>query len=78
MLTLGLDTTAGTASAAILSDEKLLCEYTLNSGNTHSQTLLPMIENMLGHRFVCLRCGAGLLYRRAHRCGYSERIGGAI
>ncbi len=48
MLTLGLDTTAGTASAAILSDEKLLCEYTLNSGNTHSQTLLPMIENMLG------------------------------
>ena len=48
MLTLGLDTMAGTASAAILSDEKLLCEYTLNSGNTHSQTLLPMIENMLG------------------------------
>lgn len=48
MLTLGLDTTAGTASAAILSNEKLLCEYTLNSGNTHSQTLLPMIENMLG------------------------------
>ncbi len=48
MLTLGLDTTAGTASAAILADEKLLCEYTLNSGNTHSQTLLPMIENMLG------------------------------
>lgn len=48
VLTLGLDTTAGTASAAVLSDEKLLCEYTLNSGNTHSQTLLPMIENMLG------------------------------
>lgn len=48
MLTLGLDTTAGTASAAILLDEKLLCEYTLNSGNTHSQTLLPMIQNMLG------------------------------
>lgn len=48
MLTLGLDTTAGTASVAILSDERLLCEYTLNSGNTHSQTLLPMIENMLG------------------------------
>lgn len=47
MLTLGLDTTAGTASAAILSDDRLLCEYTMNSGNTHSTTLLPMIENML-------------------------------
>lgn len=47
MLTLGLDTTAGTACAAILSDDKLLCEYTMHSGNTHSTTLLPMIENML-------------------------------
>ncbi len=47
MLTLGLDTTAGTATAAIVQDGRLLCEYTMNSGNTHSTTLLPMIENML-------------------------------
>lgn len=47
MLTLGLDTTAGTAATAIVQDGKLLCEYTMNCGNTHSTTLLPMIENML-------------------------------
>lgn len=47
MLTLGIDTTAGTASVALLSGETMLGEYTLNSGNTHSQTLLPMIEHML-------------------------------
>ena len=46
MLTLGIDTTAGSASVALLSEETLLSEYTLNSGNTHSQTLLPMIEHM--------------------------------
>ncbi len=47
MLTLGLDTTAGTATAAVVQDGKLLGEYTINSGNTHSTTLLPMIESML-------------------------------
>lgn len=47
MITLSLDTTAQTASAAILRGGKLLCEYTLSSGNTHSVTLLPMIKHML-------------------------------
>lgn len=47
MITLSLDTTALTASAAILRDDKLLCEYSLASGNTHSVTLLPMIKHML-------------------------------
>ncbi len=47
MLTLSLDTTAQIASAAILKNGKLLCEYTVNSGNTHSVTLLPMIKHML-------------------------------
>ena len=47
MITLSLDTTAQIASAAILKNGKLLCEYTVNSGNTHSVTLLPMIKHML-------------------------------
>ncbi len=47
MLVLGIDTTAGTASVALLENDKLLCEYSVNSGNTHSRTLLPMIESVL-------------------------------
>ena len=44
MKILAFDSTAITASAAIAEDEKLLAEITLNNGNTHSQTLLPMAE----------------------------------
>ena len=47
MLILSLDSTATTASVALLRDGKVLSEYTVNAGNTHSVTLLPMIENML-------------------------------
>jgi tRNA threonylcarbamoyladenosine biosynthesis protein TsaB len=47
MITLSLDTTAQIASAAIIKKGRLLCEYTVNSGNTHSVTLLPMIKHML-------------------------------
>lgn len=44
---LALDSTAGTATAALCRDEELLGLYTLNSGNTQSETLLPMIESIL-------------------------------
>ncbi len=47
MVILALDSTAQTASAAIMSDGKLKSLMTLNSGNTHSETLLPMIEEQL-------------------------------
>ena len=44
MKILAFDSTAVTASVAVAEDEKLLAELTLNNGNTHSQTLLPMAE----------------------------------
>lgn len=47
MLILALDSTATVASVALVKNKKTLCEYTLNAGNTHSVTLLPMIEHML-------------------------------
>ena len=46
MIILAIDTTAVTASVAVSEDEKLLGEITLNNGNTHSQTLLPMAESL--------------------------------
>lgn len=44
MYILGVDTTGQTASVGILKDEKIIADFTLSSGNTHSTTLLPMIE----------------------------------
>ena len=48
MKILSLDTSATVASVAIAEDRTPLAEYTLNAKNTHSETLLPMIESALG------------------------------
>ncbi len=47
MKILSLDSSAQVATVALCEDERLLAEYTLNNGNTHSETLLPMIASML-------------------------------
>lgn len=47
MKILALDSTATVASVALCEDERLLGEYTIQNGNTHSETLLPMIESLL-------------------------------
>ena len=47
MYVLALDSTAKVASVALCEDGQLLGELTLNNGNTHSQTLLPMVEFLL-------------------------------
>ena len=47
MKILAFDSTAVTASVAVVEDEHLLAEITLNNGNTHSETLLPMAESLL-------------------------------
>lgn len=46
MKILGLDSSGLTASAAIVEDDKLLAEYTTDYKKTHSQTLLPMLEEL--------------------------------
>ncbi len=47
MKILGVDSTATAASAAVYSDGKVLAVDFSNTGLTHSQTLLPMIDNVL-------------------------------
>ena len=47
MKILSLDSSATVASVALLEDGRILAEYTLNNGNTHSETLLPMVETIL-------------------------------
>ena len=47
MKILALESSAVSASAALCEDEALLAETFQNSGLTHSQTLLPMAEQLL-------------------------------
>lgn len=47
MKILAIDSTAIVASVALCDDDKLIAIYTVNNGNTHSETLLPMIESIL-------------------------------
>lgn len=47
MKILAVDSTATAASVAITEDGALLAEYTVLNGNTHSETLLPMVESAL-------------------------------
>ena len=46
MKVLALESSGLTAGAAVLEDEVLLAEYTVNYKKTHSQTLLPMLDEI--------------------------------
>ncbi len=46
MKILGIDSSGLTASVALLTDEYLVGEYTVNYRKTHSQTLLPMLDEV--------------------------------
>ena len=47
MKILAFESSAKAASTALLSDGLLLAEYTQNSGQTHSRTLMQMAKDML-------------------------------
>lgn len=47
MRILAIDTSSAVASAAILEDNKLVAEYILNNKKTHSQRIMPMIEELM-------------------------------
>jgi tRNA threonylcarbamoyladenosine biosynthesis protein TsaB len=48
MRILAIDSSATAASAALVEDGKVLGEFYINTRLTHSQTLMPMIDNVLG------------------------------
>ena len=47
MQILGIESAALTASVAVVTEEYVLAEYTVNYKKTHSQTLLPMIDEIV-------------------------------
>ena len=47
MKILGIDSSGMVASVAIVLDDILIAEYTMNHKRTHSETLLPMIDEIV-------------------------------
>ncbi|MDI3534778.1 MAG: tRNA threonylcarbamoyladenosine biosynthesis protein TsaB [Thermosediminibacterales bacterium] len=47
MMVLGFDTSSVTATVALVSEDKLLADYTLNNKKNHSEKLMPLISQML-------------------------------
>ena len=47
MRILALDSSGLVATVAILEDEQMIAEYTVNYKKTHSQTLLPMLDELV-------------------------------
>lgn len=47
MKILSLDTSAKTATAAVVEGDQILAESSVNAGLTHSQTVMPMLSGML-------------------------------
>lgn len=51
---LGIDSSGLVASVAVLSGESIAAEFTVNNKQTHSQTLLPMIEQVVNMSGIAL------------------------
>lgn len=49
MRLLALDTSSSVATVAVMEDEKLIVETIINYKKTHSEKLMPLIEEVLGH-----------------------------
>lgn len=47
MKILGIDSSGLVASVAVVSDDIMIAEYTVNYKKTHSQTLLPMLDEII-------------------------------
>lgn len=47
MKILGIDSSGLVASVALVSDDIMIAEYTINYKKTHSQTLLPMLDEVV-------------------------------
>ena len=47
MRILGIESASLVASVAIVTDDVITAEYTVNLKKTHSQTLLPMIDEIV-------------------------------
>ena len=83
MRVLAIDSSGLTATVAIVDETETIAEYTVNYKKTHSQTLLPMIDEMVKMTETDLkhdrrhRSGGrtGFVYRTSDRFCDGERSG---
>ena len=82
MKILALDSSGIVASVAVIEDDILLAEYTVNYKKTHSQTLLPMLDEVVKMTeldletidAIAVAAGPWILYRTPDRLCHSEGI----
>ena len=63
MKLLALDSSGLVASVALVEDDNLIAEYTIQYKKTHSQTLLPMLDEI-----------ANMTELMPHVSGYAQNI----
>lgn len=67
MIVLAIDTTSNVSSVALVNENKTIGEFTINHKKTHSQTVMPMVEQLLNIveidisqiDFIACSCGPG-------------------
>lgn len=77
MKILALDSSGMVASVAVLEDDLLLAEYTLNYKQTHSQTLMPMLDEIAGKISLDLKTVDGIALSAGPGSFTGLRIGSA-
>ena len=77
MYLLAIESSGNVASVAIAGKEKILAEYTVNIGKTHSQTLLPMIDRVLGDAEMSVNDMSAIAISRGPGSFTGLRIGSA-
>ena len=55
MKILSIDTSSSNCATAILEDDKLIDENSLNNGLTHSENLMPLIDELLKRNGIGLK-----------------------
>ena len=83
MKILAMDSSGMTATVAVVEDDRVLAEYTIDYKKTHSQTLLPMLKeagryDRTGSGYSGCHCGgrrSRLFYGPADRFCHGKRPG---
>ncbi len=82
MRVLAIDSSGLTATVAVVEDTQTVAEYTVNYKKTHSQTLLPMIDEVVKMTELDLNtidaiavAGNRILYRASHWICDGKRSG---
>ena len=83
MRVLAIDSSGLTATVAVVEDTQTVAEYTINYKKTHSQTLLPMIDEVVKMTELDLNTidaiavagGTGILYWASHWICDGKRSG---